>query len=248
MGKLSNFFQDCLNAGVFNPNEMQMIRVVAKLPPLNHLHDWLLRWLLAGLLRYSCRHRCFLYSYTMRVITILGTITAALKAALNITACHFADFADVQALNAALVIDMGIVFLLHNFANMKSLNTVIVLNALVGAIILRMWGRCVRLVLSQLRWLGSNFIVSGARQHGVCSPSLMWNSKYAGREGSIKVPSYWKTGLGLRLKDVNRKPARQTGDEEFEIGGREALMKNATGLHYGKRRIWCCWRWTHTRN
>lgn len=79
----------------------------------------------------------------MRVITILGNITAALKPALNITACHFTGFTDVQALNVALVIDVGIVFLLHNFAKMKSLNTVIVLNALVGAIILRMCCRYV---------------------------------------------------------------------------------------------------------
>lgn len=53
-------------------------------------------------------HRCFLYTCTMRIITILGTITAVLKLALP----------DVQA----LVTDMGIVFLLHNFANMMSLN------------------------------------------------------------------------------------------------------------------------------
>lgn len=71
-------------------------------------------------------HRRFLYTYTMGVITILGTINAALKPALNIKACHFTGFTDVQAPNAAPVIDMGIVFMLHNFANMKSLNTIIV--------------------------------------------------------------------------------------------------------------------------
>lgn len=49
---------------------------------------------------------------TMRIITIVGTITAAL----NRAAYHFTD---VQALNAAQVIDVGLVFLLHNFANMK---------------------------------------------------------------------------------------------------------------------------------
>lgn len=100
-------------------------------------------------------HRCFLYSYTTRVITILETITAALKPALHITACHFTGSTDAPALNTALVIDVGIVFLLHNFANMKSLNTVIVLNALVGAIISWMSGRYVHwgffFVLSQLR-------------------------------------------------------------------------------------------------
>lgn len=57
-------------------------------------------------------HRCFLYTCTIGIITILGTITAVLKLALP----------DVQALNSPLVTDMGIVFLLHNFANMMSLN------------------------------------------------------------------------------------------------------------------------------
>lgn len=44
-------------------------------------------------------HRCILYTYTMRVITILGTITAALKPALNINARHSPGRGDV--LNAA---------------------------------------------------------------------------------------------------------------------------------------------------
>lgn len=61
---------------------MQIIRVVVKLPPLNYLHDRLLRPRLAGSLRCSCRHvRRFLYTYTMGVIAILGTITTAAAAA-----------------------------------------------------------------------------------------------------------------------------------------------------------------------
>lgn len=51
----------------------------------------------------------------MRVITVLGTVTAALKPALNTTACHFTGFTDVPALNAARVIDVGIVFSMTQF-------------------------------------------------------------------------------------------------------------------------------------
>lgn len=77
----------------------------------------------------------------MGVIAILN-VSATLRPVLNKTACHFTGFTDVQPLNVAPVIDVGIVFLLHRFANMKSLNTVIVLNAIEGAIISRMSGRC----------------------------------------------------------------------------------------------------------
>lgn len=97
-------------------------------------------------------HRRCLYTYTMSVITILGTITAALKPALNLTACHFTGFTDVQALNVAVVIDRGIVFLLDNFANMTSLNTVIVLDVLVGAIILRL---CIGVLFFFFFWVPS---------------------------------------------------------------------------------------------
>lgn len=78
----------------------------------------------------------------MGVIAILN-VSATLRPVLNKTACHFTGFTDVQPLNVAPVIDVGIVFLLHRFANMKSLNTVIVLNAIEGAIISRMSGRYV---------------------------------------------------------------------------------------------------------
>ena len=77
----------------------------------------------------------------MGVITIRGTITAVPKPALNKTACHFTGFTDVQGLNGAPVIAVGIVFLLQEFENIKSLNTVIVLNALMRAVILCMWGQ-----------------------------------------------------------------------------------------------------------
>lgn len=73
----------------------------------------------------------------MGVIAILN-VSATLRPVLNKTACHFTGFTDVQPLNVAPVIDVGIVFLLHRFANMKSLNTVSVLNA-----ISRMSGRYV---------------------------------------------------------------------------------------------------------
>lgn len=116
--------------------------------------------------------RRFLYRYTKGLITILRTMTAVAKPAINLTACHFTGFTDVQALNADLVIDVGIVFPLHNFANMKSLNTVIVHIALLGAMILWMWGSYVYscfffvfFFVSQLRRLGSNFIVSGTSVH-----------------------------------------------------------------------------------
>ena len=61
---------------------------------------------------------------------------------------------------------------------MKSLNSEIVFNALVGGIIIifftDMGQTCTGfLFLSQLRWLGSDFIVSGARQRGARSLSLM---------------------------------------------------------------------------
>lgn len=69
------------------------------------------------------------------------------------------------------------IFLLCNFTNMKSLNAEVVFNALVGGMIFFTgvgqtctgWG----FFLSQLRWLGSDFIVSGARQRGARSLSLM---------------------------------------------------------------------------
>lgn len=59
----------------------------------------------------------------MGVIAILGTITAELKPVLYIRACQITGSTDVQALNAAPVIGVGIVFLLYEFANMKSLDT-----------------------------------------------------------------------------------------------------------------------------
>jgi len=74
----------------------------------------------------------------MRVITILGSLTAALEPARNITASHFRGFPDVHTATAAQVIDVGIVCLLHNFANLKPLNIVIVPNVLAGAVIAQM--------------------------------------------------------------------------------------------------------------
>lgn len=38
MGTLIIVSQDCLSAGVLNPNEIQIILAVAILPPLNPLH------------------------------------------------------------------------------------------------------------------------------------------------------------------------------------------------------------------
>lgn len=102
----------------------------------------------------SQAHRRFLYTHTMGIIAILGTLTAALNPALSITARHFTDFTDVRGLNAVPVIAVGIVFLLQEFANMESLKMVIVLKAPMGAIIVCMRGRYgiwEEIGLSQLR-------------------------------------------------------------------------------------------------
>lgn len=166
MGILNSFFQDCLNVNIFNHNETQ-IMCRCKMTT-SKLFAWLITevafsWVITVQLQ---AHRRFLYTYTMGVIAILN-VSATLRPVLNKTACHFTGFTDVQPLNVAPVIDVGIVFLLHRFANMKSLNTVIVLNAIEGAIISRMSGRYVHVQVFGFFFASVLDEVTGVRFHCV---------------------------------------------------------------------------------
>lgn len=118
----------------------QLVYLVVKLPP-QKLFAWqIIEAVFGSIVMVQLQtHRRFLYAHTMGVIAILGTITAAPKSALNITACHFPDFTDVRRLNAAPVIAAGIVFLFQEFAHLKPLKTVIAPNAHMRDKILWTW-------------------------------------------------------------------------------------------------------------